>query len=231
MRQNLARTTAALAIASALILGSTMAQATPPPNHKVTICHRTGSATGGNQHNGYSIITVDIASSGFVMSGHQFHEQVGNGPGGDIIPMYDYTRADGSVFHFPGKNLTASIGGSTGATILANGCKIPDREFKFRADASSDCRRSDGHVIVRASFTNLSADSVDVTATEITFTNQSQTKTAAPGETVSFEFDVGLSPKPAGEVRFDLGFTEGFPGSKSFTRGHSPTNACGPAVA
>ena len=82
----------------------------------------------------------------------------------------------------------------------------------------------------KAVFTNLSAFSIDVTATEITFTNQSQTATVAPGQTVLFEFDVGLSPKPPGEVLFDLGWTDGFPGTESFTVDHSATNACGPAA-
>ncbi len=205
---------------------STVAQATAPPDHKVTICHRTGSVAGGNTHIGYSIITVDIASSGFVRAGHHLHEQVANGPGGDIIPAYDYTRADGSVFHYPGKNLTTSIGGPTGEQILANGCKAPPREFEFEADASSHCDRGTGHVIVEVEFTNLSDNSVTITITEITFTNQSQTVTVAPDETVVVEFDIGLAPKPGGQVTIDLGWTDMFPGVDTVTIPHSPTNAC-----
>jgi hypothetical protein len=227
----LVRSTAALVIALGLFLPATVARATMPPDHKVTICHRTGSAAGGNTHMGYSIITVDIASSGYVMGGHADHEQVGNGPGGDIIPAYDYTRADGTVFHYPGKNLDTSIGGSTGAEILANGCKLPPREFKWTADASSDCRRADGHVIVKVVFTNQSAFSITVTATEITFTGQSQTMDVAPGQTVLFQFDVGHSPKPPGEVTLDLGWTDGFPGVDSGTLNHSATPLCGPPTA
>lgn len=106
-------------------VGATMAaQATPPnPDHKVTLCHRTGSAT-----NPYIIETVDIASSGYVKGGHDAHEQVGNGLGGDIIPAYEYIAKDGTVFDYPGKNLDTVIGGSTGAEILANGCVIPGGE-------------------------------------------------------------------------------------------------------
>ena len=74
------------------------ASASPPPDHMVTICHRTGSESGGNAGNGYSIITVDVASI-LGENGHDAHEQVGNGPIGDIIPSFTY---DG--VYYPGKN-------------------------------------------------------------------------------------------------------------------------------
>lgn len=101
--------------------GVTAAQATKPaPNHKVTLCHRTGSATGGNLHNGYTLITVDIASvaNATNVRGHDNHNQIGNGPGGDIIPSYTY-----KTFTYPGKNV-----GNGGQAFLDNGCKKVERK-------------------------------------------------------------------------------------------------------
>ena len=64
--------------------------------HKVTICHRTGSATGGNTGAGYSIITVDVAAiDGEGASDHDGHNQTGNGPDGDVIPPVAGFNDDG----------------------------------------------------------------------------------------------------------------------------------------
>lgn len=115
---------AAVALGAMLVIGG-VAHATPPnPDHKVTLCHRTGSAS-----NPYIVITTDIASDGLVKGGHNNHEQVGNGLGGDIIPAYSYTfihgPRTGETFEYPGKNLDTVISGTTGAAILEAGCVVP----------------------------------------------------------------------------------------------------------
>lgn len=109
--------------AALLILGATLVSgvlATPPPGHKVTICHATNSDT-----NPYVVIDVDIASSGYVKAGHSDH----TGPiwyagakdekvkWGDIIPAYDYAP---TTFHYPGLNWT-----DEGQAIWENDCQIP----------------------------------------------------------------------------------------------------------
>jgi len=55
-----------------------------PGGHKITFCHRTGA------ENKYVVITTDIAAvDGGADSDHSTHNQVGNGPIGDIIPPID----------------------------------------------------------------------------------------------------------------------------------------------
>lgn len=109
-------------ILSGVILCSPANATKPNPDHKVTLCHRTGSAT-----NPYVVITTDIASDGYVKGGHNEHEQVGNGLGGDIIPAYEYTDVEGGVFSYPGKNLDFVFpNGETGAEVLAAGCVLTD---------------------------------------------------------------------------------------------------------
>jgi len=99
----------AAAVVAALTCGI-QAQSEAAGDH-VTICHRTGSAS-----NPYVLISPDAEG---VVSGHLDHEQTGNGPGGDIIPVF--------IFHGVtySKNLGITIGGVTGAAILANGCNMP----------------------------------------------------------------------------------------------------------
>ena len=112
----------ALLGAAVIVIGLALAStalATPPPNHKVTICHATNSDT-----NPYVVIDVDIASSGYLKAGHSLH----TGPiwyagakadkvkWGDIIPAYDY---EATSFHFAGLNWTAD-----GQAIWEAGCVI-----------------------------------------------------------------------------------------------------------
>jgi len=99
------------AVIAALSAG-TFAQAESAGFH-VTICHRTGSAT-----NPYIMISPDAEG---VVSGHLDHDQVGNGLGGDIIPVFVLHGVTYS------KNLGITIGGVSGADILANGCHVPNR--------------------------------------------------------------------------------------------------------
>jgi hypothetical protein len=93
------------AVGLALVIfgvGVMTVSATPPPDHKVVICHATGS-----QSNPFVQLSVDIASSGFVEGGHNNHPN-------DIIPPYVY-----GTFHFPGKNWTAQ-----GQAIWVSGCQM-----------------------------------------------------------------------------------------------------------
>ena len=86
-----------------LMLGTVAAQATAPPDHKVTICHATGSAT-----NPFTRNEVDIASAGYDQAGHSKHAD-------DIIQPYTYRD-----FSYPGMNWDADH-----IAIWRNGCVAP----------------------------------------------------------------------------------------------------------
>lgn len=94
---------------------ATVALATKPPEHKVTICHAKPADTAAN---GWNARAVDVASVGYRQSGHQDQHAA------DIIPAWSYTDGESTV-SFGGLNLDTDFGGSTGADILANGCVKP----------------------------------------------------------------------------------------------------------
>jgi hypothetical protein len=110
--------------------GVLVASATQPPNHRVTICHATGADS-----NPYVVLTPDIASAGFLQGGHDGHtgpiwvsgDQSAHQKWGDIIPPYQYVRADGTTFVFAGLNWTAQ-----GQAIWDDGCAAPGQTTPTR---------------------------------------------------------------------------------------------------
>lgn len=105
---------AALAAAPALATQpGTVSGAFVEDGHKVTICHRTGAAT-----NPYVVITIDVAAINDIRPGnHDHHDQVGNGPVGDVIPpVPGFTSGKNWTGNWaPGDDVTADlcVGGVT----------------------------------------------------------------------------------------------------------------------
>jgi hypothetical protein len=95
--------TAAFVVALSLLPASPVL-GSPPPEHKVTICHATPADTAKN---GWVVIEVDVASVGYQHSGHQAKHDA------DIIPPYAY-----GAFSFAGKNWTTE-----GQAVWANDCQ------------------------------------------------------------------------------------------------------------
>jgi LPXTG-motif cell wall-anchored protein len=139
------------------------------PTHKVTLCHRTGSVDGGNLHNGYSIITVDIsAASDFRRAtNHEHHEQVGNGPGPDIIPAFEVDVKKGKEtvhYTYPGANLDyVFTDGTTGAEFLTNGChyNTPPEDEVTKVNVQffdPTCKNTEAGILVQYDQTKATAD-------------------------------------------------------------------------
>jgi hypothetical protein len=105
MREGILWLIGALTIAMIIVVAFAVTDA--EAQERVTLCHRTGSAT-----NPYVQITLSAAGA---FHGHLDHEQVGNGLGGDIIPPFTY---QGETYS---KNWTAE-----GRAIWENGCVVPD---------------------------------------------------------------------------------------------------------
>lgn len=85
------------------MIGAPSAMASPPPNHKVTYCHATGSAT-----NPFVVITTDEIA---VVMGHQNHQNEE-----DVIPPFAWALPNQSGF-FPGLNW-----GPGSEEFIASGC-------------------------------------------------------------------------------------------------------------
>jgi len=86
-----------------LLGGAPLAVASPPPDHQVTYCHATGSAT-----NPFVVITTDELA---VVMGHQNHQDFE-----DVIPPFDWALPNVSG-HFDGLNWGPGAG-----DFIANGC-------------------------------------------------------------------------------------------------------------
>lgn len=110
---------AAFMVLGLILVTVPVASATAKNDDNVTICHRTASVAGGNQHNGYDLITVDPDSI-LKTNGHDTHEQQGNGPGGDLIPPFHYDYSKGP-HHFVG-----DYPGKGDWSLIETGCAAPE---------------------------------------------------------------------------------------------------------
>ena len=101
----------AFAFTIAIMTAAGVMTVTAQTPFRVTICHRTGSAS-----NPYVQMSPDVET---VVKGHMDHDQAGNGLGGDIIPVFTFGGCTYS------KNLDTVFGNCiTGAMLLATGCRI-----------------------------------------------------------------------------------------------------------
>lgn len=169
------------------------ASATKPPDHKITICHRTDSNT-----NPYVVITVDVASTRF--AGHEGHDGPVWNPSlkanhvkwGDIIPP---TSNDGTRAVTP-KNWP------TGASILRNGCKVPGEQTTTTTTT------------VPGRTTTTTAPGTTTTQPDATTTTQPRedTTTTAPNGPATTTFQGSATrrgqPGATGELAFTGGETE-----------------------
>jgi hypothetical protein len=110
-----AAATAVLVLAAGLVIPLAANATQPDPEHKVTLCHATQSAS-----NPYSLVTVDVAA--VLDGGHGDHTGPIFDPSvpkqdgwGDIIPAFDFGPGE----QYPGMNLTAD-----GQAILAANCVV-----------------------------------------------------------------------------------------------------------
>jgi hypothetical protein len=82
-----------------------------PSTGQVTICHHTG-----DPKRPFIVISPDASGvyDGHAGLSHQY--------GDDIIPAFSYVDAHGETVSFPGQNLGTNYDGTSGATLLAQGC-------------------------------------------------------------------------------------------------------------
>ena len=149
---------AAMVVAVAILPLHSAFATKPDPNHKVTICHRTHSAS-----NPYVIITVDEASvngdtgDDHGQGDHQTHNE-GGAVGsvadaqalkdagdwwGDIIPPFYENGDDG---YWPKLNWDA-----TGQAVFENGCNptpLPPEEGQPTLDSSVECDLDNSQYII-----------------------------------------------------------------------------------
>lgn len=118
-----------VAVATALVGAGVLtaaAQAAPPPkNGKVTLCHATPPASAKN-----GWVQITVSTNAVTHAGHGQHAD-------DIIPAFSYYEKRVAA-QYPGKNLGTVFAGSTGAEILANGCRLPAAPTSEPPSSSSE---------------------------------------------------------------------------------------------
>ncbi|MDR6414002.1 hypothetical protein [Pseudarthrobacter sulfonivorans] len=115
------RILAALGVTGLALLGATAPAAAndnAKSDHKITICHATGSAT-----NPYVSVTIDV---------HALKAHVGHQHEGDIIPANDGKVLKG------GQNLDK-------VHLIASGCRVPDKPGNGDDDDDDDDDNGNGH--------------------------------------------------------------------------------------
>ena len=101
---------------SASLVASGPAAVFTSDDHKVTICHAVAADSGGNQHNGYDIISVDKDS---IAGGHDGHNNVGGSNRSDIIPSFPAgSHANKTWAAYPGKGNASLIGSGCGEVVV-----------------------------------------------------------------------------------------------------------------
>src|SRR6187551_276150 len=168
MGRRFVRVCAVMAIAFATLLGATAAQAGVAPASAQ--CPSGGTKLGASGSQTVGGVTINWGGTSVAITGGTATFCVKGGISGN----------SGVVTLGPGTYTTASLGlvgpqGQSQGISYLSLYSTEHRTFTWDADASSDCRRADGHVIVKVDFTNLSPNAMTITVTEVTFTGAMQT--------------------------------------------------------